>query len=153
MMKGDEKVKKKVMRILATLLVISCLTVPISALASTGSSITPYYNNTASTSTSMVINDTGLMTINYRYTGIPSTTSHATITTYVEKRTLGIFWTRVDIGVANDEWFDTINNYRYTGSRTFQLSKSGTYRVKVTYKIYGSGGAADEITYERTDSY
>lgn len=144
---------KQIVKILAALLAASCLIVPVSVAASSDGLIAPYYNNTASTSTSMVINENGLMTITYRYTGIPSTTSHATITTYVEKRTLGIFWTRVDIGVENDEWRDTIYDYRYTGTRTLQLSKSGTYRVKVTYMIYGSGGSADEIVYERTDSY
>ena len=66
---------------------------------------------------------------------------------------MGLFWTRVDIGTTNDEWVDTINNYRYTGSRTHQLSSSGTYRVTVNFKIYGSGGTADEIEKDIKFSY
>lgn len=120
--------------------------------ASTGD-VMPLYNNTSATATNMNINDNGLMTISYQYSGYPSKTTKAVITTYIEKRTLGIFWSRVDIGTDSDQWVDVINDYRYTGYRTFQLSAKGTYRVVVNYTIYGTGGAADVIPYEAKDSY
>ena len=115
--------------------------------------IMPLYNNVASSNTTMSINSTGKMTISYRYTGYSSTTTKAIITTYIEKRVLGLFWTRVDIGETDDQWVDTIYDYKYNGTRTYQLSDSGTYRVAVTYKIYGTGGSADTITTELKDSY
>lgn len=59
----------------------------------------------------------------------------------------------MDIGTANDEWVDTINKSNYSGTRTYQLSSEGTYRVNVEYKIYGSGGSADVIPYTQTDTY
>lgn len=115
--------------------------------------VTSYYNNTISTATHMNISSSGKMTISYKYSGYASITNKAVITTYIEKKTLGLFWSRIDIGTSNDEWIDTISNYKYTGSRKYQLPSSGTYRVTVIYKIYGSGGAADKIEYQEKGSY
>lgn len=146
----------RIKKILATLLVLCLSIVPffsVSAAAVTQEEVMPLYNNTASVTTAMNINSSGKMTISYQYSGYPSTTTKAVITTYIEKKILGFFWSRVDIGTTDDQWVDTINDYRYTGSRTYQLSSSGTYRVTVVYKIYGSGGAADEIEYQAKDSY
>lgn len=148
--------KKQLKRLLVMVLTL-CLSIvsfcSVSAYAATQEEITPYYNNTASTTTTMSISSSGKMTIGYKYSGYSSITTKAVITTYIEKKTLGLFWKRVDIGTTNDEWVDTIKDYRYSGSRTYQLSSSGTYRVTVVYKIYGSGGSADEITYQEKDSY
>lgn len=115
--------------------------------------IMPRYNNVASVNTQMSINSSGKMTINYSYNGFPSSTTKAVITTYIEKRTLGLFWARVDIGQADNQWVDTFMKYAHDGSRTYQLASSGTYRVTVTYKIYGTGGSADTIIAELKDSY
>lgn len=146
------KMKKKRIKLLAMLLTVTLLIIPFSVSIS-AEEITPYYNNTFSTDTCMAIDDNGVMTIAYGYFGYSSKTTHAVITTYIEKRFLGVFWSRVDIGTADNQWVDTINNYHYDGERHYQLSKSGTYRVKVTYTIYGTGGAADVVDYEATDSY
>ena len=151
-MKGSKKMKKKRIKVSAILLAVVLLMVPFTVCVC-AEQATPYYNNTVSTDTGMLIDDNGLLTIAYGYMGIPSKTTHAVITTYVEKRFLGVFWSRVDIGTTDNQWVDTINNYYYDGGRDYQLSKSGTYRVKVTYTIYGSGGAADVVEYEGTDSY
>ena len=148
--------KKIIKRIFVAMLIL-CLSVvplsPVSAAVAEGSEIMPMYNNVKSASTVISINNSGNLTITYSYSGSPSITTKAVITTYIEKKTLGLFWTRVDIGTTNDEWVDTINNYSYSGTRTHQLSSKGTYRVTTLYKIYGSGGAADEIECKAQDSY
>lgn len=155
-MKGDEKMKKLIKIALASVLVLCLSVVPfcsVSAAAATQEEIMPLYNNVSTATANLSISDSGKMTINYKYTGSSGITTKAVITTYIEKKVLGLFWTRVDIGTTNDEWVDTINNYKYTGSRTHQLSSSGTYRVTVIYKIYGTGGSADEIKKQITASY
>lgn len=148
--------KKQVKRIFVAMLIL-CLTIvplsPASAAVADGNEIMPMYNNVGSATATINISSSGKLTIGYQYSGYSSITTKAVITTYIEKKTLGLFWTRVDIGQTNDEWVDTINDYRYTGSRTYQLSSSGTYRVTVIYKIYGSGGSADEIECQAKDSY
>lgn len=107
--------------------------------------ITPKYNNVVSASTAVVISNSGEITISNKYTGTNGTTTKGVITTYIEKKTLGLFWTRVDIGKTNDEWVDTIYNYKYIGSHSHQLESTGKYRVTVTFIIYGNNGVADEI--------
>lgn len=139
---------------ISALLILCLFTVSVSPVsAATEEGIMPRYNNVAMVTGAMSINDSGKMSITYKYTGSSSVTTKAVITTYIEKKFLGLFWKRVDIGTTNDQWVDTINDYRYTGTRTYQLSSSGTYRVTIIYKIYGSGGAADEIEMQKTDSY
>jgi len=139
---------------LVTLTLAFCfLITPLALAVNAAESPTPRLNNTISTTTNMTITESGLLSIGYKYVGFPDVTTHAVITTYVQKRFLGVFWKRVDIGTENNEWVDTIYQEDYVGSRSFQLSDSGTYRVTVQYEIYGSGGAADVLDYQGTDSY
>lgn len=148
---------KKIFKKVLSAVLVFCLSVTslgcVSAVAATPDEVAPCYNNVMSVDTVIGINSSGKLTINYHYSGSSSVTTKAVITTYIQKKTLGLFWTRVDIGTTNNEWVDTIRKYSYTGSRTFQLSSTGTYRVTAIYKIYGSGGSADEIETRVTDTY
>ncbi|MBE6761990.1 MAG: hypothetical protein E7551_06855 [Ruminococcaceae bacterium] len=143
---------KRLTGIISALLIMCLFVVPLSPV-SAAEGVTPRYNNVATVTANMGISDSGKMTINYKYTGSSSVTTKAVITTYIEKKFLGLFWRRVDIGTTDDQWVDTIYDYMYVGTRNHQLSSSGTYRVTIIYKIYGSGGAADEIECQMTDSY
>lgn len=145
---------KRLTSIISVILALCLFVVPLSPVsAATEDTIIPRFNNVGSVTTNMSISDSGKMSITYKYVGSSSVTTKAVITTYIEKRFLGLFWKRVDIGTTDNQWVDTINNYKYTGSRTYQLPSSGTYRVTIVYKIYGSGGSADEIEYQAKDSY
>lgn len=144
---------KKTLKKLLTLTLALCFLVTPLALAVGAENIQPRLNNTISTLTNMSITSSGELNIGYNYSGVIGVTSHAVIKTYVEKRTLLFFWSRVDIGTTDNVWVDTVYQEFYTGGRSFQLSSSGTYRVTVQYTIYGSGGAADVLDYEGTDSF
>ena len=139
--------------LLTLTLSICMLTATVSSTTIYGNEITPRYNNTASASLNTTVNSNGTLTISYNCQGYSSATSKIVITTYIEKQFLFFFWTRVDIGTTNNEWSQTINNYRYTGTLTFMLPSTGTYRTTVTYKVYGSGGTTDEITKEDIITY
>lgn len=145
--------KKTVKKLSALLLTVCLLVVPTLSVPASAAEITPYYNNVTMASINMNIDNKGVMTIVYDYVGNPSITEKAVITTYIEKKTLGLFWTRVDIGEPDDQWVDTINNYHYNAYRKVQLSSGGTYRIKGNYKIYGNGGAPDVINFEAEDKY
>lgn len=145
---------KRLKGIISAFLILCLFVVPLSPVsAATQEGVMPRYNNVSNVTASIGINDSGKLTITYRYSGAQSITTKAVITTYIEKKFLGLFWKRVDIGKTDNQWVDTINDYMYVGSRTHQLSSSGTYRVTVIYKIYGTGGSADEIELQKTDSY
>lgn len=125
--------------------------VPAKAVAK--DEIAPYYNNVITANSTATISSSGVMTVENIYTGFQSVTTKAVITTYIEKKVLGLFWSRVDIGQTDDEWVDTIYSYEYSGSHSVQLEKTGTYRVTVEFVIYGSGGSADTITKEIERTY
>lgn len=141
----------KTRRMLAMLQVILLFLGLISSVSAAGE-ITPYYNNVMSVQTTASVSASGLLTIRNTYSGIQGETTKAVITTYVEKKVLGLFWSKVDLGITDDQWVDTIYNYTYNGTHSVQLESTGTYRVTATYVISGTGGAADEIekTYEVT---
>lgn len=144
---------KKIFAVVLTLCLSINTFISASAATATPEEFMPRYNNTSATDCAMKISSSGLMTIDYNIDGKPGITTKAVITTYVEKRVLGLFWSRVDIGTVNNEWVDTIKNYEYTKKRTYQLSSSGTYRVNIEMVVYGTGGSADTINYQFKDSY
>lgn len=93
------------------------------------------------------------MTVTNSFNADSSVFTKAVITTYLEKRTLGLFWSKVNIGQTNDEWIVTTYDNSYVGSHSHQLAKTGTYRVTAEYVIYGTGGSADTITKEMEVEY
>ncbi len=110
--------------------------------------ISPRYNNVESASSIVDISNSGVISITNKFSANNSVFSKAVITTYIERKILGLFWSRVDIEQNDDEWVDTIYNNIYKGTHSHQLVKNGTYRVTVEYVIYGSGGLADNFTKE-----
>lgn len=148
--------KRQLKRLLVAILTVCLVVVPlchVSAAIAQQEEIMPLFNNVSTVNLTVGINDSGKMTITYKYTGSSGVTTHAVITSYIEKRTLGVFWTRVENGQTDNQWVDTVEGYSATGTRTCQLSETGTYRVTAIYEVYGSGGSADEIERQATATY
>ena len=133
--------------LIAVLLVVSVVPM-ISA-----DTIMPRLNNTSNTSTNFTITTAGKATITAAYDGYRNITTGATVTSYIEKRTLGLFWTKVDIGEPNNEWVDTSSDYLDVFIHEFWLEDTGTYRATVVYEISGTGGATDVIDFDKTVTY
>ncbi|MCR5610726.1 MAG: hypothetical protein K6F68_02715 [Clostridiales bacterium] len=110
-------------------------------------------HNTAVASIDCGINSSGKLSALLSVYGIKNVTTLIEADLYVEKRILGIFWTRVDIGYTNNVWHDSVTGYIYTNSFDHQLSTTGTYRVTVTYTVSGTGGSPDVITMTETKTY
>ncbi len=51
------------------------------------------------------------------------------VKTYIEKKVLGLFWSRVETGTKDNEWTDRFSKKFFVGSHTLQLTESGTYRA------------------------
>lgn len=115
--------------------------------------VEPYFNNTMDASNTVSISSSGKLTIKNNFLAYDNYFSKAIITTYVEKKVLGLFWSRVDIGQNNNKWIDVIYESLYTGFHYFQLSDKGTYRVTSEFVVYGSGGPADTLTETATTEY
>lgn len=104
-------------------------------------------NNTATTATDFVISSTGLAMVGYGYNGYTGIATGATIEIKIEKRTLLFFWSEVVYEIIS------VSGERCEEVYTYQLSSKGTYRCTVTYSVYGMGGPADILPFERTVTY
>lgn len=121
-----------------------CLTLILSSFAGVVSAsddvISPRANNVSGTNSHFDIVD-GEAIVTLSYQGYNGVTTGARITTTLQKRNLLVFWKDVT------EWVDTSSSSYGTFKHTYGVS-SGTYRVKITYEISGSGGATDVIEEE-----
>lgn len=110
--------------------------------------IMPRLNNTGSTEAVFVIFDDGEAVVSYTCLGYPGITTRIVVETKIEKKFLW-WWNDVD----GAEWVDETTKDYLHNEHTVQLSKSGTYRVSITYTVYGTAGEADVITRTIEDSY
>ena len=111
------------------------------------------YNNTSTTYLDCTVNSSGLLQATLSATGYKNITTHISVELYVEKRVLGIFWKKVDIGCTNNIWTDSTSNYYYSHVFSHSLTSTGTYRVTVTYTVSGTGGSDDVIQMRQTVTY
>ncbi len=109
------------------------------AFASYG--VMPCYDNVLYAYATAEVSSDGELAIEAMYEGTSDVTK-AVITTCIEKKTLLFFWS------DEAEWSDTIYSSSYSGSDSYQLPEEGTYRVTVTFEVYGSDGSIDTITSE-----
>ena len=135
--------------ILCTLLSTPALSaVPGHASAPTDDAIVyvePRFSNVASTETGFTITNTGLAGVSVIYTGIQGVTTRVMCKVYLEKKVLGLFWTRVDLGNANDEWIDTSTDVADCFHHEFQLESTGTYRAVFYIACGGTNGDNDIV--------
>lgn len=110
------------------------------------------YNYVISADSVPSVDSTGYLYVSFSYTGYNGITTGAKITTYVQKRILGIFWTKVDNGQPNNEWVDNVTGSSYRGHHELQLSSTGTYRVTSEFIIYATTGS-EPITCQSTIVY
>ena len=129
------------------LVVLMCVSM-VSPIYAADEMISPRYNNTASTSANFSISSTGLATIALNYMGYPGYTTDVVITCKIEKKFLW-WWNDVD----GASWVDTVSGSTNLIEHTFQLSKTGTYRLSYEFVINGTGGPSDVISSTIEDEY
>lgn len=115
--------------------------------------IAPYYDIISDVSCWASVSSAGQLTATANYIGGTSKVSKVIVTMYVEKKTVGIFWSKVDLGTTNNQWVDTSYKAVYNGSHSVQLPSKGTYRVTVIFTVYGKDGSSEEITKRVTVEY
>ena len=115
--------------------------------------IAPCLNNGTSSRATFSISSTGVASLNNSYTGIPGVTTKVKSNMYIQKKTLGVFWTKVDIGTSDNEWNDTSTTVNGTFRHTFQLTSKGTYRALFTLTFIGTGGSDDKVSEKIVDEY
>lgn len=96
------------------------------------------------------ITDTGLAEVSADYQGNDTSFTSAVIEIYIQKRSLGFIWIKVDNGEPNKTWVDASTaEYDYFVHH-LQLDDTGTYRA--VFKITFSGtGAEDDVITEKIE--
>ena len=104
------------------------------------------YNNAVNATADSYFASNGKIHAELSVSGIAGTTTSIEADLYVEKRIMGVFWKKVDIGCTNNVWHDATTSYNYSNDFISPVLSSGTYRVNVTFTVSGSGGSPDVIT-------
>lgn len=133
------KTLKSIGIITLAVLMLSC-----SALsASAWGGLMPLFDNCDYCDLSFIINN-GEAYIGIDYDG-QSTFLFIRISVQIQKKTLGLFWTTVDISEPNNTW--VAYSYITTNyiSNTFTLTETGTYRAVIDIEFHGTDGTIDYI--------
>ena len=130
--------------------IITCMFVPVGAEGigeptNVSSEVTPRWNNAFSCDYNFYILTDGTAKVTVDYLGTSGAFTNVTVTTYIQKRFLGIFWTTVDIGQPDNKWIDTSTDISDRFVHTVSLSNTGTYRAVIKIVFSGTGGADDVI--------
>ena len=104
-------------------------------------------NNTMNNYTSFSITSDGEACVAYRYEGYPGFTEGAEIDINIQKRKFLFFW----LDVATETVM--VDGARHSDIYVYRLSETGTYKCTVKYRIFGSGGDDDIITFEDIKVY
>ncbi len=153
MEKGVKTIKKHFFIKLCSVFVIYLTIFGTFSSVAYSADIESYYNNVNNVTSAAEIDSNGIITITNSYSASNTVFEKAIITTYIEKKILGLFWIKIDIGQTDNEWVDTIYVNIYSGSHSHQLESTGKYRVTTEYIIYGSGGEADTVTNQSEATY
>ena len=142
--------KKITAIILLLTTIITCMFVPVGAegtgnFTSVTGTITPRWSNGDACDYNFYILTDGTAKVTVDYVGTSGAFTNVTVTTYIQKRFLGIFWTTVDIGQPDNKWIDTSTDISDRFVHTVSLSNTGTYRAVIKIVFSGTGGADDVI--------
>lgn len=144
--------KKSIKKIIAILLTLITLLSAYTCIVSADEEISMlslYFRNVESTA---AVTSSGILEITNYYSTNSDDFTSAKISTYVERKTLGLFWVKVDNGQPNKTWVDNTKSTMYSKGYTLQLSKTGNYRVTIEYTFYGKNGS-ETVTRQPTATY
>ena len=139
------KNSKKLISFAMLVVMLFAMVVPSFAIEN---EIMPLLNNTDTTEAIFVIEESGIATVSYTCYGYPEITTKIVVETKIEKKFLW-WWNDVD----GASWTDESTEYYCAGDHSIKLTKSGTYRLTITYTVYGTAGDPDVITRTIEDSY
>ena len=135
--------KKIISILLVAITLVGVIAFP--SYAAKNTSIVPCFNNGDNCKYSFNISSSGLSEVSITYAGMSGVMKKVTVTTYIQKKTLGLFWTKVDIGTTDKQWVDEATNVSGRFVHQFQLKSTGTYRAVFKIVFSGTGGSDDVI--------
>ena len=125
--------------------------IPFNAFAAEG--VSPRYTNCNSCDIMFSINSSGVASTDITYTAYSSTFTQAKLSVKIQKKTLWLFWTTVDIGTSDDVWTGYCTDIYGDMYYDLQLTSTGTYRAIITVEFFGNTGEVDTIEETMEDKY
>lgn len=138
-----KKMKKLLMVSLGLLMILS-LTLPTFA-------VEPRLSHGVMAEYGFDITPTGYAEWLVNYAGNSTSFTNITVETYIQKRSLGFIWTKVDNGEPNKTWVETSTSNEGLFCRGMQLDSTGTYRAVIKITFSGTG-AADDVLEDRVEA-
>lgn len=135
--------KKRTAFLLSVIMALSTLFA--SAFPASANDVAPCLYNSCEASVAFGISDSGIASFGVCYTGYEPTFIQAEVSVEIQKRTMLLFWSTVDIGEYNNVWIGYSSDLHGLIEKSFQLSDKGTYRAVYTLKFYGTGDGIDVI--------
>ena len=139
---------KKNVKVFLTMImaVLMLWTASVSVYASDADAgIMPRLDNCHDFVMTFTVADPGVAHFAVDYNGNENTFVQAKLTVVFQKKFLGLFWRKVDIGTTNNEWVAYSTELQYMFYDTVTMDGTGTYRANFTLEISGTGGTTDVI--------
>lgn len=137
---------KKTTCVLLILISVFFITTPVYAKQPANSDL-PKYENVDNATVNLYIRSDGYASVELFCSG-SSDVTRIVATTYFQRK-IGLIWVRADIGTANNELVYTVYSRCLSCVQHTNLPKSGKYRVRTTYTVYGN----EIAEYSASDTY
>lgn len=136
---------RKIIKKISVIIIAVCLTMSYNVIIGYATDVQPmamYLNfvNIYNSSLTFYISDGGNATLMYTVSGLADS-GKIIVKTYIERQTLGVFWSKIDLGNGKTEWTDSSVSVYTSKTHSVKVSKIGKYRA--TMVIYVDG---DSIT-------
>jgi len=95
----------------------------------------------------------GNATVTSRYTGVSGSTEQVEVQTCIQKKVLGLFWVKAEIGQSGNTWSDASTDVCETFYHSVPLDSAGTYRAVAAFTFSGSIGRKDTVRCISTCTY
>ena len=137
------KTTRRILLVLLCMAMVMAATLPVCA-------VEPRLSHGVITSYGFNIDSAGWSELNVTYAGNDTTFTSFTVETYIQKRSLGFIWTKVDNGEPDKTWVDTSTDQAGFFVHTLQLESTGTYRAVFKF-IFSGTGAEDDVIEDRVE--
>lgn len=144
---------RKYLTAIALTFLLMCTALPFAYATTPEYEIMPFLNTSIHATSTPDLSSSGSLSVTNTYSSGDSQITQVVVTTYVEKRSLLLFWNRVDIGVAGNEWIDHGVDGYFSKTHYAQMPSSGTYRVIATFDVYNGNTLLDSLEKQKVLDY
>ena len=116
--------------------IISCSTLSVSSAQAQPAAMPLSFVDIYNSSITFFVSDSGTATLMYTVSG-HSGSGKITVKSYIERKSFGIFWSRIELSDGSREWTDTSMGVYMSNTHTLRVDKEGTYRATVVIYVDG----------------